>query len=397
MPHSDKITAMEDGAHATREYGDARSADASALIIPRIVTTGETRSDSATSTRETDSELHEVDQTERLQITTDGKRSFSILHPIPLDTAPPDVAHIDWLAFTLYPPDSEGKGQLSWILPQLAEIFSLSASQVHETRKGWNGYEHRYDLAEPGRDGVQYGLFAFGGKRQRGTVHVSLNGHACARIKDWHKVGSWGQALQAAIKRLDLAHDDLKGETFTIEKMVEWYTQGKFKAGGRQPASFLHGDWLVTGSPNGRTIEIGKRVNGKMLRIYEKGKQLGDGVSPWVRVELELHGKKRIIPWEAVSEPGKYLAGSYPCLNFLTLKQEKIKTLSKAAAISYERSVTHARLMTGKLVNVMMQANHGDAFEVVKQLKRDGVPERLKGYSELIPRMLGGNYGALDN
>ncbi len=46
----------------------------------------------------------------------------------------------------------------------------------------------------------------------------------------------------------------------------------------------------------GRTLYIGKRENGKMLRIYEKGKHLGNPVSSWVSVELELKGKNRIIP-----------------------------------------------------------------------------------------------------
>jgi len=381
-PEQDSVQGGESGAHGT-----ARSAGECAPIFPRIVTTGETGNDA---------ELREIDQTERAEFCSDGKRAILTLHPIPLEAVQPDVAHIDWLAFTLYPACSEEKDILPWLLPHLEEVFSLSVSQIRNTQKGWNGYKHRYDLIEPGKDGVQYGLLAFGGKLQRGTLHISLNAHACARITDWHKLGTWGKEQQAVIKRLDLAHDDLQGATFSIEKMVEWYAQGKFKAGGRQPASFLHGDWLVTGSPSGRTMEIGKRVNGKMLRIYEKGKQLGDGVSPWVRVELELRGENRLIPWDAVSAPGKYLAGSYPCLNFLTLKQEKIKTLSKAATISYERSVAHARLMVGKLVNVMMKTNCGDANEVVGKLKRDGVPQRLKGYDGLV-QSDGNDHAAVDN
>ena len=58
--------------------------------------------------------------------------------------------------------------------------------------------------------------------------------------------------------------------------------------------------------------------NGKMLRIYEKGKQLGDSESPWVRVEAELRNKSRVIPWDALTRPGSYLAGAYPCLAYLS-------------------------------------------------------------------------------
>jgi DNA relaxase NicK len=48
---------------------------------------------------------------------------------------------------------------------------------------------------------------------------------------------------------------------------------------------------------------VGKRKNGKLLRVYEKGKQLGDESSPWVRWELELHNRDRVIPWEVLLEP----------------------------------------------------------------------------------------------
>lgn len=41
----------------------------------------------------------------------------------------------------------------------------------------------------------------------------------------------------------------------------------------------------------GRTFYVGRRENGKLLRVYEKGKQLGAENSPWVRIELELHNK----------------------------------------------------------------------------------------------------------
>jgi phage replication initiation protein len=369
---------------------DVPSAGACAPSGPRIVTTRETRSEGVNPTTPlAPGEFRAFCQSERVEFATDGRRSIITLHPVPLDAASPNVAHVDWLSLTVHPPIAEGRGVLNWLMKHLKEVCCLPAPLIHDTRKGWNGYEHRFEICEAGRDGVKYGLFAFGGKRQRGTAHISLNAQACARIKDWNKVSAWGKTVHGKITRLDLAHDDLQGETFTMGNMVEWYSQGKFNAGGRQPASFLHGDWPVAGSPDGRTMEIGRRINGKMLRIYEKGKQLGDRNSPWVRVELELRGKNRLVPWEAVSEPGKYLAGSYPCLNFLTLRQEKIKTISKAAAISYEDSVTHARSMCGKLVNVMMQENGGDAFEVVNQLKRDGVPERLKNYVEHLPMALG--------
>ncbi len=333
-------------------------------------------------------EVWTADGTERGRITTDGKRSAITLIPIPLDSASPEVAHIDWLAFTFSPPESE-RDSIAQLLAQLAHLLSLSCIPAISKGKGWNGYSTRHDLSN-GQE-VALGLIASGGERQRGTIHIELNAHACALVNNWQAFAEWGESLQARITRLDLAHDDLEGSTFTMQKMADWYQQGQFNCGGRQPSHSVAGDWLLDGSPLGRTLYIGKRANGKMLRIYEKGKQLGDVASSWVRVELELRGKNRIIPWNALTKSGNYLAGSFNCLNFLSVEQDKIRTITKAVAISYDRSVKHARLMVGKLVNVMMQTDSGDAFAVVNKLKRDGVPGRLKNYGGFLHKALDGD------
>ena len=109
-----------------------------------------------------------------------------------------------------------------------------------------------------------------------------------------------------------------------------------------------------------------------------------------MRVELEIHGKNRIIPWESITRPGNYLAGSFKCLNFLSVVQEKIKTITKAVTISYARAVEHARRGVGKLINVMMKVEGGDAFQVISELKRDGYPERLKNYADFLPQAFAG-------
>lgn len=337
-------------------------------------------------------EVWTEDGTERGRMTTDGKHVHLTLTPIPLDTASPQVAHIDWIAFSFTPEEGQ-HDKLFQLLTQLASILDMNCIPAIPTGGGWNGYKTRHNLTD-GKE-LSLGLIASGGERQRGTLHVELNAQACSLVKDWVVFAAWGKSINARITRLDLAHDDIEGKTFTMQKMADWYKQGEFNSGGRKPTHRVAGDWLDPESPDGRTLYIGVRANGKMLRIYEKGKELGDSFSPWVRVELELRGKNRIIPWEALFKAGNYLAGSFHCLNFLSLEQEKILTITKAVKISYESSVEHARLMVGKLVNVMMQADSGDAFAVVDKLKRDGVPARLKNYAAHLPQVIEG--GALEN
>ena len=209
------------------------------------------------------------------------------------------------------------------------------------------------------------------------SVHVELNAQACALIPDWPAIQAWGEQHNATITRIDLAHDDLDGETVTIALALQWLAEGQFNLNGRPAKARLIDD---LGSGDGKTFYVGKRANGKMLRIYEKGKQLGDLISPWVRVEVELRNKSRVIPWVILRHPGTYLAGSYPCLAYLSGAQDKIKTISKAVKISLEVAVSNLRQMGGKTVNLMMQVHDGDASAVVDALRRNGIPQRLMPY-----------------
>lgn len=287
-------------------------------------------------------------------------------------------AHIDWCAFTVTPPDGENPTWLFRTLLQFLPILNFTP-----TGRGWNGYKERLTITGLGE--TDLGLLALGGASQRGSLHVELNAQACALISDWSALQAWGEQHKAKITRIDLAHDDLNGEGVTIKAGLEWLEAGLFNLNGRPAKARLIDD---LGSGDGKTFYVGKRANGKMLRIYEKGKQLGDSESPWVRVEVELRNKSRLIPWDALIHPGNYLAGAYPCLAYLSNVQDKIKTITKAVEISLEASVEHLHQTGGKLINLMLHVHSGDAFAVVDELKRDGIPQRLKAYAALLPDMI---------
>lgn len=338
--HSTKHDLAAHGSVAAAGAGDAIArarADASLLAPPRPVTT--------------------------------GGNSF------PLEPPQIQLAHIDWFAFSVTPPDGL---DLSWLCRELAVLLSIPV--FTPTGKGWFGYAHRIDLGG-------FGLLAHGGESQRGSFHVELNASGCARVGDWHRVREWGEANKAVLTRLDLAHDDLEGRTLSIDTARGWLDDGLFSANGRPPDASLVDD---LGSGKGKTLYVGNRKSGKLCRVYEKGRQLGDPASPWVRVEVEWRNKGRVIPWDALDTPGRYLAGAYPCLNFLSEAQEKIRTITKAVTVSLARAVHHARQMVGKLVNVLMQSHSGDAFAVVGELKRAGIPRRLENYADFLPQILEG-------
>lgn len=300
-------------------------------------------------------------------------------NPFPPDTLQQPsaaLAHIDWFAFTIKPPDNGG---LSWLFHELVSLLDIR--EATPTGKGWFGYAVRHDLGG-------YGLLAHGGKSQRESIHVELNATGCARVTDWVKVKEWGEAHRATITRVDLAHDDLEGQSVSIATALQWRDAGEFAANGRPPRSKLIDD---LGSGEGKSLYVGNRKNGKLCRIYEKGRQLGDPSSPWVRVEVEFRNKSRVIPWDTLINPGHYLAGAYPCLAFLSAIQVKIRTISKSVTISLACAVHHGKQMVGPLVNVLMQFHGGDAFAVVNQLIREGIPRRLQNYADFIPQIIAGD------
>ena len=91
------------------------------------------------------------------------------------------LAHIDWFAFTIKPPDDGG---LSWLFPELVNLFDIR--EATPTGKGWCGYAVRHDLGG-------YGLLAHGGKSQRKSIHVELNATGCARVTDWLRIMEGGR------------------------------------------------------------------------------------------------------------------------------------------------------------------------------------------------------------
>ena len=301
-------------------------------------------------------------------VTTGGKIS-------PQENQSCALAHIDWLAFTITPPDGCG---LDWLWPYLRDLFAIPAMEQVDRVGKWNGYTNVFDLGG-------HGLLGIGGETQNGTIHVSLTGSGCAHVRDWQAVQDWMQALKVRITRADLAHDDFEGKTLNIETAVHWYHEGHFKAGGRNPAHRVEGDWLDPGSPKGRTLYIGRKANGKLACIYEKGKQQGDPSSPWTRAEVRLGGKSRVIPLDVLTRPGVYLAGAYPCFAFLSAVQDKIRTGSKVVSMSLASVIHHTRQTGGKVVNLLRTLYAGDDSKVVEALTRPGFPKRLAGYGDFLP------------
>jgi phage replication initiation protein len=85
----------------------------------------------------------------------------------------------------------------------------------------------------------------------------------------------------------------------------------------------------------------------------------------------------RVIPWDVLLEPGKYVAGAYPkATGWIQEQMSRIRTIQNTAQISYEYMTSCTSISYGKHLNVMLEGE-GSPEKVLKKLIRNGIPKRL--------------------
>jgi phage replication initiation protein len=283
---------------------------------------------------------------------------------------PAYAAITDWLNFTF--PFEGSQDAVEALLARFRAVLGRKFYPAVALRSGKHNYERGFELGENLK-----AFFCFGGQHQRGTALLSLSGAACSVILDWPALVAFGRdELQGRITRWDGAVDDYAG-LHSVEEAIQLHQEGKLSAGGRRPKMKQYGNW-VEPDGTGRSVTIGVREHGKRLSVYEKGMELGCPGHPWVRWELSVGNKGRVIPWEVLLEPGRYVVGAYPhALGWAQEEMSRIRTLQKQTQISYEAAVEHARKQFGRTVNLVVKVE-GSAEKAIDKLRRDGLPRRVR-------------------
>jgi phage replication initiation protein len=281
-------------------------------------------------------------------------------------------AKVDWMTATWKPEPDEHVPATA-----LALLSDVIGPVEGQSCAGMHRYAHGVRLFVRVREtACNIGRVDFGGDMLKGRARLDLGGAGCAVVKDWDAVTAWlGQQWEVSLTRVDLAVDCLFGQ-YTVEHAIDWYLRGEFRvdAQGAQPRHNLVGDWL---DPHyGRTFEVGRRENGKMCRVYEKGRQLGDSASLWTRFEVEVRNNERVLPLGILTECDCYFAGAYRCLEQLVgVAGTRVELNEKEAEIALDRLTVHARSSYGQLIDVLRLRL--TAAEVLDVLSRPGIPGRL--------------------
>ncbi|MBI5427183.1 MAG: replication initiation factor domain-containing protein [Nitrospinae bacterium] len=292
----------------------------------------------------------------------------------PLETANPRSADVDWLHIVFRLKNTFGN--VNRVDRVLRETLGFGIEK--ELPYGRFNYARQFVLED------RKTLFLVGGEYQRDTAMIAIPGSAL-QFMDLEKVRKLGEEkFEGWITRVDLCADFFDGQ-YTVDRAIGDYEEGLYNSGGRKPSHRYVGPLPqeVTEDSEGRTLYIGRRENGKLVRVYEKGKERGIYSGPfskWVRVELELHGsspetkKGRVIPWDILARPGCYLAGSCKALAFISETCDKVKTIAVKVVTSLERCAKHVRRMFGPFFNVLRDKGFSD-LQIVNLVIRDVFPD----------------------
>jgi len=233
-----------------------------------------------------------------------------------------------------------------------------------------------------GREFVEVGTLCWGGEAQRGRAMLEIPGSACGLV-DWPAMRDLVESLpESRLTRVDVAVD-LHDGAYSVDDAVSWVGEGRFNCKGRNPSTRVDGDWLPVmsgqgASQKGRTLYVGKASNGKGLRVYEKGRQLGDPDSEWVRFEVQFGNRDRVLPFELLTEPDRFFAGAYPALEVvLGASGDRIATISNVAEITIGRVLEWMRASAGKWLHVAVDSGI-PVSDLVEEVRVRAMPRRVQ-------------------
>lgn len=271
-------------------------------------------------------------------------------------------------------------------------MSTLFGFGIIEQKNGLNGYKYSFRM---GTDNANYGQVAFGGKRQGDTIMIHLYGDGLTAAHDgWERsLYNWIKAFApfTKITRVDLAHDFVNGEYTPSEALNDWINGGFIQKHTRPNSQCIGADWNNERfqsqteqqcQRSGKTFYVGSPTSSRLVRVYDKGCELGDKTSKWVRFELQLRNRDYIIPHEVILGAGEYLTGAYPvCERLFT---EHIEDMQKCERITKSEEVTmlhvlkYASQAASPCINMLEQFGFDDTE--IKLLLKGGkfkLPKRL--------------------
>ena len=173
-------------------------------------------------------------------------------------------SRFDWYRGTVL---ADWKSVIAWLTKHCLACI--------ETGPGKNGYARRFEGITV--DGDRFTVDADG--NNGAAPSMTGSGENAPSIASLLRSLQWEHRVTRADSAIDVIGDGMWEELSTL--IIGFAHERNLKLS-------TVGDWLVESAPAGRTLYVGSRESIAYLRLYEKGKQLGDHTSTWVRAELEV-------------------------------------------------------------------------------------------------------------
>lgn len=275
-------------------------------------------------------------------------------------------------------------GLANRLLKRVFQQSSLYAVDFSE--RGFLGYRYSADIYGPDCDQPS-GKIAYGGNND--TLLISISGAGCPFIGSHEQLAYDLTCLNAHITRVDLAFDDYYAEYLDFNFLTYLAQTHYFtSANGKIPKVKLIDD---LGRLTGRTLYVGSKGD-RELCIYEKGKQLQDPRSTWVRCEVRLWSKNKKIPMAVLTNGGAYMRGAFNGLSsFLPLHGSKrCQTTRKASDATVRAEDAYIQNTIGRTLRLRQQSMQPAQFDayVAELLAKPGMPRRWKQLPEIVVKQL---------
>ncbi|MCC8363259.1 replication initiation factor domain-containing protein [Lysobacter sp. A6] len=272
--------------------------------------------------------------------------------------------------------------------------------------RGGRFYAWRIAIQD-GISGDFCGVVELGGAhtlRRDGTVtcRLELSGDGCRRCdgagdghaKRWLALRAKLESTGGRLTRLDVCADDTQG-LYPVRLARQWWDEGEFDNRGQRPKARLYDD---LGSGAGKTFYVGSPSSERQLRVYEKGREMGDPSSEWVRYEAQFRASSRKdLPLDMLRDPSAYLLGAYPVLRFLQACALRIDVTKESAKATWKSVRRHLKRQYGNTFNfIALNVPDNEALgRVIRSLTGNKLPPwSSESAAKLWPEIVAAQYPA---
>lgn len=231
-------------------------------------------------------------------------------------------------------------------------------------------------LRKGGRPSLRFELTGLGS-----AIYESRGDASADHAQRWCAFAAKLQRVRAQLSRVDIAFDDFDGVRNLALARTMWEVgefDYKFAGEMHRPKARSLDDH---GSGEGSTFYVGHSSSEKQLRVYEKGKQLGDRESNWTRWELQMRSStRRALALDVLRDPMAYMRGAFACLDWISSCMARLEVTREATKACVKSVMRHAKRMYGATLRHLhrLAPSDGEVLELLHFLGEERVPRWAK-------------------